>query len=104
MHEHLPNALVKPTHSRHKRTGIGIVVLGVAMLAWSGAYDMRTFRDSPTVPDATHSQRQESHGVARYKTREQVRVFYALNIAGVSTFAVGAALLFLRSRVGTHRA
>jgi hypothetical protein len=73
----------KKMHSRLDRTGIGIVVLGVAILAYS---------------------RQESHGVARYKTREQVRTFYSLNIAGVSTGAVGAALLFIRSRVDKHHA
>jgi hypothetical protein len=94
----------KKMHSRLDRTGIAIVVLGVAILAYSGAYDVRAFRASPTVPDATHYERQESHGVARYKTREQVRTFYSLNIAGVSTGAVGAALLFIRSRVDKHHA
>jgi len=44
------------------------------MLAWSGAYDMRTFRANPTLPDTTHFERQESHGVARFKTREQVKI------------------------------
>jgi hypothetical protein len=104
VHEETSGAIVKRMRSGLERTGIGIVVLGVAILAWSGAYDMRTFRASPTVPDASHSERQESHGIVRYKTREQARVFYSLNIAGVSTFVVGAALLILHSRNRRHHA
>jgi hypothetical protein len=68
------------------------------MLAAGGFYEMRSFRSSPTVPDANHRVLQESHGIARYKTSKQVRTFYFLNIAGVSTFAVGAGLLIVYRR------
>ena len=83
---------------RLERTGIWVAVCGVTMLAAGGYYDMRSFRSSPTIPDATHRVLQESHGIARYKTSEQIKTFRYLNVAGVTTFGVGAALLFVYRR------
>jgi hypothetical protein len=88
----------KQTSRRLERAGICVAVCGVTMLAAGGFYDMQSFRSSPTVPDATHRILQESHGIARYKTSEQIGTLHFLNIAGASTFAVGAAFLFIYRR------
>jgi hypothetical protein len=85
--------------TRHfKKAGFCVALLGMAILATAGAYDMRTFRSSPEASDATHSIMQESHGVRRFKTPEQQKVFVSLNIVGAATFAVGATLLILHNR------
>ena len=81
--------------TRHlKILGFCVALLGMAILATAGAYDMRTFRSSPGAPDAAHSVMQESHGVQRFKTPEQKQMFFRLNVAGVAIFAVGAVFLF----------
>ena len=74
-----------------------MALLGMAILATAGAYDMRTFRSSPETSDTTHSIMQESHGVRRFKTPEQKKVFVSLNIVGAVTLAVGATLLILHN-------
>jgi hypothetical protein len=79
--------------STRKKTGIGLALVGVAVLAVGGNYDMQTFRSSPKEPDATHTVMQESHGVQRFKTQTQARTFLYLNVVGVSLFLAGAALL-----------
>jgi hypothetical protein len=90
---------------RHlKKLGFCVALLGMAVLATAGAYDMRTFRSSPGAPDATHSVMQESHGVQHFKTPEQKTNFVRLNIAGVAIFAVGAVLLFFDQQLNKHAA
>jgi hypothetical protein len=90
---------------RHlKKLGFCVALLGMATLATGGAYDMRTFQSSPTAPDATHSVMQESHGIQRFKTPEQKKIFVRLNIAGVAIFAVGAVLLFFDKQLNKHDA
>ena len=87
-----------------KKAGFSVALLGMAILATAGAYDMRTFRSSPEAPDATHSVMQESHGIRRFKTPEQKKLFVSLNIVGAVTFAVGATLLILHSHLNKRDA
>jgi len=76
-----------------KKIGTCAVLVGVAVLAVGGSYDMRTFRSSPTTSDAVHTMMQESHGIQRFKTQKQVKTFLHLNVVGVSLFLSGVALL-----------
>jgi len=76
-----------------ENAGIGLVFVGVAVLAVGGSYDMRTFRSSPKTPDAVHTVMQESHGIQRFKTQKQANTFLYLNVIGVGLFLTGAALL-----------
>ncbi len=86
--------------TRHlKKVGFCVALLGMTILATAGAYDTRTFRSSPKAPDATHSVMQESHGVQRFKTPEQKKIFVRLNIAGVAIFVVGATFLFFNKQL-----
>ena len=94
-----PGNLVRRKHRRLERAGIWIAMFGVALLAVGGAYDIWSYRASPRAPDTTHSVLQEAHGDARYKTPSQVRTFRCLNVAGVSMFAIGAALLIICNRM-----
>jgi len=91
--------------TRHfKKAGFCVALIGMAILAVAGSYDMRTFRSSPKAPDATHSVMQESHGVRRFKTPEQEKVFVNLNIVGALTFAVGATLLIIHDHLNKRDA
>ncbi|GEM_PF-5479081 len=91
--------------TRHLKTAAFLLALtGLAILAFAGDCDMRTFRLSPTTSDAAHSVMQESHGVQRFKTPEQAKLFVDLNIVGVVTFAIGAALLLLDNRLNKRHA
>jgi hypothetical protein len=80
---------------RLERLGLCVAVCGVALLAAGGFYDMHSFRSSPTVPDKTHREIQESHGIVRYKTRGEISTFHALNIGGLTALGVGVAMLFV---------
>jgi hypothetical protein len=90
---------------RHlKKAGFLVALLGMAILATAGAYDMRTFRSSPRAPDATHTVMQEEHGVQRFKRAEQKKIFVRLNIVGVTVFAVGAVLLVFDKQLNKYNA
>jgi hypothetical protein len=85
--------------SHLERLGVRAALLGVALLAAGGVYDIRTFRTSPKEPDLTHSVMQVSHGDQRFKTPEQIRTFWHLNTAGVITFTIGVAMVVVSDRL-----
>jgi hypothetical protein len=91
--------------TRHfKILGFCVALLGLAILAAAGAYDMQTFRSSPRAPDATHTVMQESHGIQHFEAPERQNIFVRLNIVGVFIFAVGAVLLLFDKQLNKHDA
>jgi hypothetical protein len=99
-----PNTPRRKPKSPLEKAAVGAVYLGLAIAAAGGIYDIRTYRSSPNVPDATHVVLRESHGDRRYKTREQVQLSNRLSIGGMSIFGAGALVLFITDWRDKHAA
>jgi hypothetical protein len=99
-----PNTPRRKALSPLQKLAVSAVYVGLAFGAAGGCYDIRTYRASPNVPDATHVVLRESHGDRRYKTPEQVKLADQLYIVGLSLFAAGALVLSITDWREKHAA